>query len=403
MIRPLAGLAAATAISGLGTGMTMLAIPWFVLATTGDTLHTGVVTAAETLGLLAGSAVASGWVDRWGPRRCAVRFDLAAALVVAAIPLLHHLHLLTAGVLTVLAAVLGLSRAPGSTARQVLVPDIAARTGVAVERVSTIQDAPEQGAQALGAPVAGVVIALLGAPVALWIDAASFLLAASITRACQAESGHLPPDVRGLTALREGWRFLRGDRTLLAIMSTAAVTNALNAGLFSVLVPAYGAWVLASPVQLGAVFAATGAALVAGSALFSLVGLRWPRRFTVVVCCAPVLGPRAGIFLLQPPVSVLVVVSGVLMLAFGPLNPIFDAVKAERTPPPLRARVYATIAMAGLVGMPVGTVAAGVLSSALGLMPAIAVFTAIAALMSLCPLVFPAWRALDHPPAGLTR
>lgn len=81
-----------------------------------------------------------------------------------------------------LAAALGLSRSPGSTARQVLVPDIAARTGVAVERVTSAHDAPEQGAQALGAPVAAVVIALLGTPAALLLDAASFLVSALIIR-----------------------------------------------------------------------------------------------------------------------------------------------------------------------------------------------------------------------------
>lgn len=402
MIKPLAGLVAATAISGLGTGMTMLAIPWFVLATTGSTLHTGMVVAAETAGLLAGSALSGGWVDRLGPRRAAVLFDLAAAAVVAAIPALHHLDLLSAWALTVLAAALGLSRSPGSTARQVLVPDIAARTGVAVERVTSAHDAPEQGAQALGAPVAGVVIALLGAPTSLLIDAASFLISALIIRVALSDITRAWSARRGAT-WSEGWRFLRGDRTLMAIMTMVAVTNGLNAGLFSVLVPAYGVWVLHSPVSLGAVFAATGAALVAGSVAFAAVGLRWRRWPTIVVCYLLVLGPRAGVFLLQPPLWVLVGLSGVLMLAFGPLNPILGAVKAERAPPRLRARVYATITMAALAGMPLGTALAGALSARFGLMPAIALFTAAATAMSLCPLLFPAWRALDRPPVAGAR
>ncbi|TDD79795.1 hypothetical protein E1202_30975 [Saccharopolyspora karakumensis] len=90
------------------------------------------------------------------------------------------------------------------------------------------------------------------------------------------------------------------------------------------------------------------------------------------------------------------------MLAFGPLNPILGAVKAERTPPRLRARVYATISMAALAGMPLGTALAGAVSARWGLMPAIAVFTAAAAAMSLCPLLFPAWRTLDRPPVAWT-
>ncbi|RRO20561.1 MFS transporter [Saccharopolyspora rhizosphaerae] len=400
MNRQLAGLIASTAISGLGTGMTMLAIPWFALVALGGTLHTGLVVAAETTGLLVGSAIGGGWVDRLGARRAAVTFDLTAAAVVTTVPALHHLEALTEPALIALAAALGLARAPAGTARHVLVPDIAARTGMAVERVTSAHDAPQQGAHALGAPVAGVVIAVLSAPAALLLDAVSFLLAAAITQACLPATRRSGPRSRGVAALREGWRFVLGDRTLLAIMSMVAVTNGLNAGLFTVLVPAYGVQVLGSPVQLGAVFAATSAALIVGSVGFALLGLRWPRRPTVAVCYLLVLGPRAAIFALQPPLWLLVALSRVLMLAFGPLNPILGAVKAERTPPAMRARAYAVISTAALAGMPLGTVLAGAVSAQIGLIASFALFAAAATGMSLCPLLFPAWRGLERPPTA---
>ena len=53
--------------------------------------------------------------------------------------------------------------------------------------------------------------------------------------------------------------------------------------------------------------------------------------------------------------------------------------------------------MAALAGMPVGTMLAGAVSSRIGLMPTIAIFCAAATVMSLCPLLFPSWRALDRP------
>ncbi|MFC7340298.1 hypothetical protein [Saccharopolyspora griseoalba] len=87
---PVAGIATGGAISGVGTGMTLLTIPWLVLATTGSAAHTGAITAAETAGLLIGSAFGAPWIDRLGPHRAAVRFDLAAAPVVTAIPAPHR-------------------------------------------------------------------------------------------------------------------------------------------------------------------------------------------------------------------------------------------------------------------------------------------------------------------------
>ncbi|TDD47936.1 hypothetical protein E1288_23590 [Saccharopolyspora elongata] len=54
------------------------------------------------------------------------------------------------------------------------------------------------------------------------------------------------------------------------------------------------------------------------------------------------------------------------------------------------------ISAGALLGMPAGTLIAGLLSDHIGLMPSIAVFTAASAAMSLCPLLFPAWRAVDR-------
>ncbi|MGW5643930.1 MFS transporter [Saccharopolyspora sp. NPDC003752] len=398
MRHPLAGLIAATTISSVGTGMTMLAIPWFVLESTGRGVDTGLVVMAEVVGLLLGSAFGGPWIDRLHPRRAAVLFDLAAAVVVLGIPLLHHYDALPLWLLGALGLLLGLSRAPGDAARQVLIPDIALRAGIAVERVSGAYDAPNQGARALGAPIAGAIIAMLGAPAALVVDAASFVLAATITRLTLDEAAIDTAGGGGgyLRQLGEGFRFLRNDRTLFAILCMVAVTNGLNSGFFSVLVPVYGQVVLHSSLGVGLISGASGAAMVLSTVLFAWIGLRWRRWPVLVVCYLLVLGPRPGIFLLQPDLVVLVAVSGVIMLAFGPLNPIIGAVKAERTPPQYRARVFGAISAAALLGMPAGTLAAGFLSDHIGLMPSIAVFTAASAAMSLCPLLFSAWRAVDE-------
>lgn len=252
-------------------------------------------------------------------------------------------------------------------------------------------------AQAPGAPIAGAVIVMLGAPAALVVDAASFVLAALVTCLTLDEAAISTGRGDGyLRRLAEGFRFLRRDRTLFAILCMVAVTNGLTSGFFSVLVPIYGQEILRSPLGVGLTFGSAGAAMVLGSVLFAWIGLYWRRWPVLVVCYLLVLGLRAGIFLLQADLAILVAVSGVVMLAFGPLNPIIGAVKAERTPPVLRARVFGAITAGALLGMPVGTLAAGWLGDCIGLMPSIAVFTAASTVMSLCPLVFPAWRDVDE-------
>ncbi|GAA2351999.1 macrolide resistance MFS transporter Mrx(A) [Saccharopolyspora halophila] len=377
--------------------MTLLAIPWFVLSATGSGLHTGVVVAAETTGVVLGSVLGGPWIDRLRPRRAAVLFDLAAAPLLAAIPILHHLGALTGWALVVLAWIIGLTRGPGDAARLVLIPEITKVTATPVERVTAAHDTPTQAAKALGAPLAGALIALTGVPAVLLLDASSFLLSAAITATALPETTHQHSRSQPRTRLRQAWNFLRTDRTLQAIMWLAAATNAVNSGLFSVLVPAYGIWILGSSAHIGALYAVTGTAMITGTLLFTTLGLRLPRWPVLVTCYLLVFAPRSGIFLLQPPLVVLLIASGVLMLAFGPINPILAAVRTERTPPRLRARVFATISATATLAMPLGTITAGALGDQLGLMPALAVFTAAGGLLSLCPLL-PAWRRLGAPP-----
>ncbi|MFC7484426.1 hypothetical protein ACFQX7_36470 [Luedemannella flava] len=58
--RPLVGLLVAETISNLGSRMTMVALPWLVLVTTGSAARTGLVAAVEILPYV----LASAWARR---------------------------------------------------------------------------------------------------------------------------------------------------------------------------------------------------------------------------------------------------------------------------------------------------------------------------------------------------
>src|SRR5881275_1485545 len=90
----ISALLAAEVISSLGTQMTWLALPWFVLRTTGSPERMTWVIIAEVvpvgvLGIFGGAIAA-----RVGTRRTMIACDLARAPLLAAIPLLHALGLL---------------------------------------------------------------------------------------------------------------------------------------------------------------------------------------------------------------------------------------------------------------------------------------------------------------------
>ncbi len=126
-------------------------------------------------GLLGG-----GLVDRLGYKRTSILADLASGITVALIPLLYFTVGLQFWQMAVLVFLGALLDTPGSTARDSLVPDLAARAGMPIERATSISHIIERGARMVGAPLAGFLIAVFGTANVLWLDAVSFIISAGI-------------------------------------------------------------------------------------------------------------------------------------------------------------------------------------------------------------------------------
>ena len=89
MRRPLYGWLASEAISITGTRVSMIALPFFVLDTTGSAEKAGLVALAEMLPLVGAKALGGPVIDRLGPRRVSIACDLASVVVIGAIPLMY--------------------------------------------------------------------------------------------------------------------------------------------------------------------------------------------------------------------------------------------------------------------------------------------------------------------------
>ena len=105
--RPLLALIAAEVISSLGSLMTVVALPWFVLETTGSPLRMSIVLAAESAALLLVGIPSSRLVARIGSRRALILCDAVWAPVTALVPVLHFAGALSFPLLVVLAFVAG--------------------------------------------------------------------------------------------------------------------------------------------------------------------------------------------------------------------------------------------------------------------------------------------------------
>src|SRR3954453_2912264 len=131
---PLISLTVAGVVSLTGSMLTNVAITWFVLQTTHSAAKTGLTGVFAALPFIVGGIFGGTLVDRLGFTRTSVLADLTSGLTIALIPLLYHTAGLAFWQLLALTLLSNLFTPPGSTARQSLVPDLAALAGMRRER-----------------------------------------------------------------------------------------------------------------------------------------------------------------------------------------------------------------------------------------------------------------------------
>jgi MFS family permease len=402
--RKVACLLGAHGISMLGTSMSFLAIPWFVLAVTGSATTTGLAAFSEMLPYVLAQGLGGPLVDRLGSRRISVATDLAAAAAMGFVPAAHAAHLLPLPALLAAVALAGAARGLGDVARRVLLPVLAGASSLPVDRASGLHDGLGRLAGLLGGPLAGVLIALSSAPAVLAFDAATFLASAVLVGSLTGRS-RTPSGGQGsyLAHLREGYRHLQGDRLLVGIAAMILVTNLLDQAYAAVLLPVWVRRELGSPVALGTLSACFGAGAVAGNGLMAWLGPRLPRRLpfalSFLVCGAPRFFAIAFAARLSPVLAV-AFASG---LGAGGLNPALSAVEYERVPAHLQARVLGTLNALAWAGIPLGGLAGGALADAFGLRAALCLCGGAYFLATLAPFLFPVWRQMERPALRLAR
>jgi MFS family permease len=215
------GIALAEVLSSVGTEMTWLALPWFVLTTTHSPARMGIVFAVEVaptaiLGIPAGSIV-----DRYGARRTMLVCDLARAPLLASFPMLHDAGLLSFPVLLALVAVIGVFTTPYLACQRLILPEVVGEDEARVAQANTVVEGARNGAGLVGPAVAGVLIASIGALNVLWIDAASYAVSFLIVLAFVRVVHRVRDDEGAADGMLAGLRYALADPMLrsLAVVS----------------------------------------------------------------------------------------------------------------------------------------------------------------------------------------
>ncbi|HZX04032.1 MFS transporter [Kribbella sp.] len=400
--KPLIAFLVANVVSICGTRVSAIAIPWFVLITTGSPVKTGLVALAEMAPLVVVKAVGGPLIDKVGARRISVLADTASTGVVALVPLLHTLGLLHFPTLLVLVAIAGALRGPGDSAKETLIPDIARAAKVPLERVTGLESTTERLAGFFAYALAGGLITLAGAVNALWIDAASFGICAVLIARWIPKQDR--PEVKNEEAygrrLLEGWHFLRTDKLLLPLVLMIAVTNLLDAATSTVLLPVWIKEHGYGPGHTSLILTSFSVTATAFALLASAIGDRIPRKLVFTLAFLIAGAPRFVAMATDAPVWALMAVYAVGGIGAGFINPVLGAIRVERIPSHLLGRVNSLSNAACWTGVPLGGVAAGAAIAAIGLAPALLAGGAIYLIATMSPVLIgrhESWKATPGP------
>ncbi|MEY3663331.1 MAG: hypothetical protein RI919_847, partial [Actinomycetota bacterium] len=139
-----------------------IALPWLVLDVTGSSAQGAVVIAFSAIpGLLLAPMMGS-FIDSIGRRRVAWAAEAVTVLTTIAFPLIAVFGVINLWSLVLLAVVRNIFSPGGQSARKSLVPDVAAKAGMSLDRANSLHEAVFAAGFAVGPAVSAIVIGFSG-------------------------------------------------------------------------------------------------------------------------------------------------------------------------------------------------------------------------------------------------
>jgi MFS family permease len=390
-------------VSVVGDQVTMLALPLAaVLVLDASATEMGLLAAAGWLPHLIFALGAGLWVDRRRRKRWVmIATDLGRAALLLSVPVAHWLDALTVEHLIAAAFAVG---------ALTVVFDIA--WGVLFMRVVPREDVVEANGKLMtsrslsfvvGPPGAGGLVQAFGAPVAIVLDAASFVVSALFVSRVRVDEPPVPElnGERVRARLASGFRFVFRHEVLRPNLLCFATINLFNLGLWAIVILYFAEELGLSAATIGILLGAAAVGGVIGALTAPAVGRRIGMGPAVtlgaVLFTAPLLlfplagGPR--------PLLLGMLFAGEFLSGIGVmlLDIQANSLQLLLTPEEMRARQLAIYRFVNYGVRPIGALAGGLLAEAIGLREALFVTAGGAILGVLWLLPSPVPRLREVP------
>lgn len=362
--------------------MSAVALPWFVLVTTGSPSRMAIVLAAESAPLLLVGIPSSHLVARLGARRALLVCDAIWAPATALIPILHFADLLTFPLLVGLAFLVGIPWAAHAGSQNAIVPELLGEDIGGVAQASAVLQTLSRLAYFVGPALGGALLSAFGAPAVLLLDAASFAASLLLVAAFAPRTTRPAPSDQRTSAA--GWRFVKNDAWMRPVTAAQALSQAAFMAMTAAIPVLAFATYDRNASLAGVLLAVWGGGAMLGSILaYHLSQTQNPYRLGASAWALQAL-PLWAIATTTSPVVAAIALTG-SGLANGIRVPPIAGLIAQHVPQPIRAE---TMTVASAVVLGAGFVALLAAGPALDRLSIGAIWALIAALQTLAALVF---------------
>jgi MFS family permease len=388
----------AETISQFGSQVTFLALPLVaILVLQETTFRVALLTTVEFLPFLLFALPAGVWVDRLRRRPILILSDVVRALALLTIPIAHWLDALTIWQVYAVAFVHGVGTVFFDVSYQSYLPALVGREQI-VEGNSKLE-VSRAGANIGGPGIAGGLVALLTAPIAILADAISFLASALLLGVIK-KTEEVPPreERRSMKAeLAEGLRYVFTHRYQRGIVGAVALSNFFGNVFFSILLVYAVRELGLSAGTIGVVLAVGNLGTLAAA----LTARRISDRFGVgrtIVLAASLFAPGTLLIALAPKdLAIPLITLGMLIIGFGVILFNVTAISLIQaiTPDRILGRANASRRFVVWGVIPFGGLIGGALGSSIGLRETM-VIGALGGLVSILPILFSPIRSVGR-------
>jgi MFS family permease len=351
--------------SALGDGMSFVAILWLLIERGGSPTDVGLLAAVHTAPVIIGGIATGPILDAFDPRRVVAADNALRGLAMASIPIAAAMDSLTTAHLFVVAAIYGLLFMTSAAG----IPSLITRLvrGDQLTTANAMESLSFSLSGLIGPGLAGLLIAFVGAPFVIAVDALTYFVFVGCLLAMRRGGRQAAPqtaDGEAAPATSRGLgppiRFILSSAPIVAITLFYMSVN-IAGGIVTVVIPLYVRDVLlAGPETFGLLLSVLTAGDLLGLIVVGAVNWRWPLGRSIAWALLTS-GLVILLWLLQPPVVAL----GAILFVWGALSssltPWAQTIRMRLIPPEMRGRVFALLRTAMQSTRPIGAIAAGFL------------------------------------------